>query len=104
MKALDIIKAMSHDSTLAEYSQVSQFDPDLHVEGLEVEAWIAGLFGDFRLKAGRIERGTYLSVWQVDLDRVSPFGELNAPDVILERNRPEVYEKDDREVWLWRIE
>lgn len=101
MEALEIIKAMSYDSTLAEYSHVSEFDPDLQVE---VEAWITNVFGDFRLKAGRIERGTYLSVWQVDLERVSPFGERNAPDVILERNRPEVYEKDDREVWLWRIE
>ena len=100
MKALEIIKAMSYDSTLAEYSQVNEFDPTFQ----EVESWIASVFGDFRLKAGRIERGTYLSVWQVDLERVSPFGELNAPDVILERNRAKVYEKDDREVWLWRIE
>lgn len=100
MEALDIIKAMSYDSTLAEYSQVDEFDPEFR----DVESWISGVFGDFRLKAGRIERGVYLSVWQADLERVSPFGENNTPDIILERNRPEVYDKDDREVWLWRIE
>lgn len=104
MEALDIIKAMSYDSTLAEYSQVDEFHPTYEVEGLEVQSWFTRIFGDFHLKAGRLVEGTYLSVWQVDLERVSPFGENNAPDVILERNRPEVYEKDDREVWLWRIE
>ena len=100
MKAIEIIKAMCYDSTLAECAQVqTYYGPDYAT----VNDWLSAVFGDFRIKCGEMEIGDYLVLWQVDSNRFYPFGVKETQDVVLIRKNEEDYPEDDREVWLYKI-
>lgn len=102
MKAIDIIKAMIYDSVLAEASDTWDYGQDER----PVEQWITDIFGDFTLKSGKIENGTYLAIWAYHEENL-PFLWDKAdhePDAVIERVNPEEYPVIDRQVYLWRIE
>lgn len=90
---------MVYDSALAECAQMHTY----YGEGT-VNDWLSSVFGDFRVKEGEIEEGSYLVLWQCDANRFYPFDAENPCDVVLVRNNEDAYDSDDREVWLWRIE
>lgn len=100
MKAIEIIEAMTYDSSLAECTDVLTYDSDHET----VKDWIARLFGSFHLEDGELYDGVYLVAWQVDANRFYPFDANYPPEVVLERDNPEDGAEDDQEVWLWRIE
>lgn len=100
MKAIDIIKAMTDDSALAECGDVHTYYGDRYAT---VEDWIATIFGDFHVISGEIEPEDYLAVWSCNSNRIYPFDIENEPDVVLERNNPEEYDEDDLQIYLWTI-
>lgn len=100
MKAIDIIKNMIQDSSLAECAGLVSWDGSLPVKD-----WLKQTFGDFRIKAGTIEKDAiYLIVWECSASKIYPF-DINHPcDVVIVRNNAEKFDADDREVWFWKVE
>lgn len=107
MKAIDIIRAMIKDPSLAEHSNL-----DTMHEDWKPEDFIKTFFGeDFFVLCGHLIPGEWLSVWSADADAISPFQMNNTPDVVLEREGPfinedgkETYPANDRQIYLWKVE
>lgn len=100
MKAIEIIKKMILNSDLAEYGGLVRWEGECLVKD-----WLKQMFGDFRIKAGTLEKDTiYFTLWECDESKISPFNEEYPCDVVIVRNDAEKYGADDREVWLWKVE
>ncbi len=100
MKAIDLIRAMVADASIAEHGQVHGWPG---VDYMSVELWVSNCFGDFRVKSGEVEEGDYLVLWQCDSNYFYPFNANYAPDVVLERVNTDEADADDQEVWLYKI-
>ena len=101
MKAIELIRAMVADASIAEHAQVHRWPG---ADYMSVERWLSNCFGDFRIKSGEVEECDYLVLWQCDSNYFYPFNANYAPDVVLERIEPELVATDDQEVWLYKID
>lgn len=102
MKAIDIIKRIVQDPTVAEKALVVEYDSWNGTHS--VREWCKETFDAEPVSAGRVREGQYLSIYQVDGDDTYPFQHHFEPEIILKRIDAESYPEDDRFIWLWKIE
>ena len=95
MEKMTLIKAILYDSEIAGYGGL--FDA-LDGDSMRLT------FGDVHWAAGEgvIAGKTYFYLYACDCQEY--FRNTYAPDIVLERDHPEDYDKEDRLIYLWKIE